>query len=141
MFVGTCSCYRTDISATSGRDQLCAASVHEPRWELAGSQQAVAGGVVPAGPAAQAGEWLISASRRAADRRLPSIRRAGQCGVPPVGEKRSHLHPKCTLAARRGTRSPPSGRTKSACVQAKSEWAIQDSNLGPLPYQRSALTD
>ena len=21
------------------------------------------------------------------------------------------------------------------------EWAIQDSNLGPLPYQRSALTD
>ena len=22
-----------------------------------------------------------------------------------------------------------------------SEWAIQDSNLGPLPYQRSALTD
>jgi hypothetical protein len=25
--------------------------------------------------------------------------------------------------------------------QALSQWAIQDSNLGPLPYQRSALTD
>ena len=23
----------------------------------------------------------------------------------------------------------------------RGEWAIQDSNLGPLPYQRSALTD
>ncbi len=23
----------------------------------------------------------------------------------------------------------------------RAEWAIQDSNLGPLPYQRSALTD
>jgi hypothetical protein len=26
-------------------------------------------------------------------------------------------------------------------VLAISQWAIQDSNLGPLPYQRSALTN
>jgi len=26
-------------------------------------------------------------------------------------------------------------------VRAAHAWAIQDSNLGPLPYQRSALTD
>jgi hypothetical protein len=30
---------------------------------------------------------------------------------------------------------------KPALVRAWGEWAIQDSNLGPLPYQRSALTD
>ena len=30
---------------------------------------------------------------------------------------------------------------KVADLQPVSEWAIQDSNLGPLPYQRSALTD
>jgi hypothetical protein len=29
----------------------------------------------------------------------------------------------------------------SAGVRSPSRWAIQDSNLGPLPYQRSALTD
>ena len=60
---------------------------------------------------------------------------------PTVGEKRSHLHPTCTRDDRRGVRGPPFGRTKSACVQANPQWAIQDSNLGPLPYQRSALTD
>jgi hypothetical protein len=32
----------------------------------------------------------------------------------------------------------PEAKSKSP---AKAEWAIQDSNLGPLPYQRSALTD
>jgi hypothetical protein len=32
-------------------------------------------------------------------------------------------------------------RLKQAITRANVEWAIQDSNLGPLPYQRSALTD
>ncbi len=32
-------------------------------------------------------------------------------------------------------------RRESASLQAIPQWAIQDSNLGPLPYQRSALTD
>ena len=30
---------------------------------------------------------------------------------------------------------------KTPPERGRSEWAIQDSNLGPLPYQRSALTD
>jgi hypothetical protein len=30
---------------------------------------------------------------------------------------------------------------KRAYLQALCQWAIQDSNLGPLPYQRSALTN
>ena len=34
------------------------------------------------------------------------------------------------------TRGPPIRKTP-----VFSGWAIQDSNLGPLPYQRSALTD
>jgi hypothetical protein len=33
------------------------------------------------------------------------------------------------------------GRGGRARQIASREWAIQDSNLGPLPYQRSALTD
>ena len=38
--------------------------------------------------------------------------------------------------------STPSERTRGLrCgVDGASRWAIQDSNLGPLPYQRSALT-
>jgi hypothetical protein len=31
--------------------------------------------------------------------------------------------------------------TESPAVAGVLKWAIQDSNLGPLPYQRSALTD
>ena len=34
-----------------------------------------------------------------------------------------------------------SAREKAARRRPLGEWAIQDSNLGPLPYQRSALTD
>jgi hypothetical protein len=34
-----------------------------------------------------------------------------------------------------------SGRAAERRGHTASEWAIQDSNLGPLPYQRSALTD
>ena len=30
---------------------------------------------------------------------------------------------------------------KTPPERGSDEWAIQDSNLGPLPYQRSALTD
>jgi hypothetical protein len=30
---------------------------------------------------------------------------------------------------------------KSLCRATCEVWAIQDSNLGPLPYQRSALTN
>lgn len=37
-------------------------------------------------------------------------------------------------------RRPPGTCTKPRDLQAIREWAIQDSNLGPLPYQRSALT-
>jgi hypothetical protein len=33
------------------------------------------------------------------------------------------------------------GTTKYTALQHVPQWAIQDSNLGPLPYQRSALTD
>ena len=33
------------------------------------------------------------------------------------------------------------GNEKRPQARASDEWAIQDSNLGPLPYQRSALTD
>jgi hypothetical protein len=43
--------------------------------------------------------------------------------------------------APRRVRRRPTTSTKSADLQAIREWAIQDSNLGPLPYQRSALTD
>jgi hypothetical protein len=38
-------------------------------------------------------------------------------------------------------RERPSTSTKRRDFQASREWAIQDSNLGPLPYQRSALTN
>jgi hypothetical protein len=39
--------------------------------------------------------------------------------------------------------TPDVGRETSHVRQMghSGEWAIQDSNLGPLPYQRSALTD
>ena len=33
------------------------------------------------------------------------------------------------------------GDAKGPAPAGPSRWAIQDSNLGPLPYQRSALTD
>ena len=39
-----------------------------------------------------------------------------------------------------GARRAPR-RCRPAPVDASGAWAIQDSNLGPLPYQRSALTD
>jgi integrase len=38
-------------------------------------------------------------------------------------------------------RRRPTTPTKTCDLQATREWAIQDSNLGPLPYQRSALTN
>jgi len=56
VFGGTCSSHRTGISATSGRDQLCAELAHAPGLELAGSQQAVAGGAAPAESVAHASE-------------------------------------------------------------------------------------
>ncbi len=43
-------------------------------------------------------------------------------------------------ALKRGRRCP-STPPKPRDLQAIREWAIQDSNLGPLPYQRSALTN
>jgi hypothetical protein len=43
-------------------------------------------------------------------------------------------------APRRADRRPTTD-TKLSDLQAIREWAIQDSNLGPLPYQRSALTN
>jgi hypothetical protein len=38
-------------------------------------------------------------------------------------------------------RQRPLTGAKTPDMQAIREWAIQDSNLGPLPYQRSALTN
>ena len=38
-------------------------------------------------------------------------------------------------------RRAPSTTAKPRDLQVIREWAIQDSNLGPLPYQRSALTN
>jgi hypothetical protein len=43
-------------------------------------------------------------------------------------------------APERLRRRPATG-PKHSDLQAVREWAIQDSNLGPLPYQRSALTN
>jgi hypothetical protein len=43
-------------------------------------------------------------------------------------------------APKRLRRRPATG-PKSGDLQYVREWAIQDSNLGPLPYQRSALTN
>ena len=43
-------------------------------------------------------------------------------------------------APRRARRHRATG-AKPGDLQAIREWAIQDSNLGPLPYQRSALTN
>jgi hypothetical protein len=43
--------------------------------------------------------------------------------------------------ASRRARQRPITDAKTVDMQAIREWAIQDSNLGPLPYQRSALTN
>jgi integrase len=43
--------------------------------------------------------------------------------------------------APKGLRRRPATGSKPGDLQAVREWAIQDSNLGPLPYQRSALTN
>src|SRR4051812_38039054 len=72
--------------------------------------------------------------------------------VPAAGTPRIH-----DRGATGGARSPahvlrgPRGGRRGARVLGRRprerglgpscEWAIQDSNLGPLPYQRSALTD
>jgi hypothetical protein len=38
-------------------------------------------------------------------------------------------------------KSPASAESKTAAEQAKSEWARQDSNLGPTDYESAALTN
>jgi hypothetical protein len=76
--------------------------------------------------------------------RTASPRRGGAAG-PQINEPARALLPSeasITLPHRPiGANRPPSGSENRPELQAIFEWAIQDSNLGPLPYQRSALTD
>ncbi|MEA2285388.1 MAG: hypothetical protein QOJ21_1431 [Solirubrobacteraceae bacterium] len=98
-------------------------------------ERAAGGAVLPRG--AGEGRVRVAAAarrrRRAMMRRGASGPRTGTCGHRrPVGAMRLRS------AARGDGRS---GRVWPLPCGAFGRWAIQDSNLGPLPYQRSALTD
>jgi hypothetical protein len=61
---------------------------------------------------------------------VATCRRSAPCGSPAADPRTTSRHvPNDEDPAETG-----SSRTRLS-------WAIQDSNLGPLPYQRSALTD
>ncbi len=71
-------------------------------------------GIFEAGPTERTS---VAAAIRAA--REPGVRGCTRCSISPM-------------------RGSHSDGTKRLQIE---RWAIQDSNLGPLPYQRSALTD
>ncbi len=78
---------------------------------------------------------------RAADRGL-----AGELAVAvPDRTLKRQRDPRAPLVhlnfARRGPYGPFQMLKRRHIAGESCEWAIQDSNLGPLPYQRSALTD
>jgi len=56
-------------------------------------------------------------------------------------EIRSISGPRAESGEPRVSAEAPRPRKSPANAGPGAEWAIQDSNLGPLPYQRSALTD
>ncbi len=60
----------------------------------------------------------------------PSAGESGPKGASPGSAE--------AVAGRQKRHSSASTVQRRAVV---TQWAIQDSNLGPLPYQRSALTD
>ena len=55
-------------------------------------------------------------------------------------EARQKIRPISGPQSQKDVRAGTSMNEKTPPQRGSDEWAIQDSNLGPLPYQRSALT-
>ena len=109
---------------------VCAGSAHERRRGLAGSRRAVRGGVTAA-RAPSAAEGSPPTERR------PTGGCRGHQTCREEVARAPRMHPRGMLSTSR----QPFRHTKSASFAGRNrEWAIQDSNLGPLPYQENLLS-
>ncbi len=66
---------------------------------------------------------------------------AGISAEEEIRRARAQIRPISGPQAAPGPSAQAPLQHKTPPERGRSEWAIQDSNLGPLPYQRSALTD
>jgi pimeloyl-ACP methyl ester carboxylesterase len=112
-----------------------------------------------------AGHWVQQQAPEVR-RRLAGRAAAGRSGAEHDGGRRDPVAPRRARGrvAGKGSTTAAAARSRGGSVQRRAgpaleratgrlrrsltpaparggEWAIQDSNLGPLPYQRSALTD
>jgi hypothetical protein len=70
----------------------------------------------------------------------PAAQAAADLAAGAVSERR-HDSPRTLAEPFAASRLSGPDNKKPRRGGVRGEWAIQDSNLGPLPYQRSALTD